>query len=417
MAGEVYAYGVLRLPLLDSDGATIGRIDDVVVLPGTPQSAIAEADAPTVVGFVASSQRRRIFVNAATLASLDGKGLRLRSSLVDVKPFKRRPGELLVAKDILDRRVGIETVSDVGLRPVPARTATWEVSKVMLSSRAGIRRRRRSRLVPWTDVASLFATDPVAMEAARLRDLEPFDVAARVRNLPPAQRKQLIEKMEDESLADLLEELPEAEQVRIIESLDIERLVDVLEEMEYDDAADLLAEMPREQREQVLEAMDDEERDVMERLLSYGEGTAGSLLTPDPVILPASATVAEALAHVREEDVLVPFATQVFVVEPPFVAPTGRYLGVAHIQRLLREAPSTELRHVVEDEPSISPDLPDRDVAERLAAYNLLAIAVCDDAGRLLGAVSVDDVLDRVLPVGWRQRQRAVSGSSASGSR
>jgi CBS domain-containing protein len=408
MAGEVYAYGVLRLALLDSDGVTIGRIEDIVVLPGSPQTGAVAADPPTVVGFVASSQRRRIFVNAATLASLDGKGVRLRSSLVDVKPFKRRPGELLVSKDVLDKRIGFESVSDIGLRPVAGRVASWEVSKVMLSSRTGLRRRRTSRLVPWTEVALIFATDPLAMEAARLRDLEPFDVASRLRNLPLAQRQLLIEKMEDESLADLLEELPEAEQVRIIEGLDLERLVDVLEEMEYDDAADLLAEMPRDQRDKVLEAMDQDERDVMQRLLSYSEGTAGSLLTPDPVILPPTATVAEALAHVREEDVLVPFATQVFVVEPPFVAPTGRYLGVAHIQRLLREGPSTELRHCLDDEPSIRPDLPDREVAERLAAYNLLAIAVCDEAGRLLGAVSVDDVLDRVLPVGWRQRPRAI---------
>ncbi len=404
MAGEIYAYALVRLPLLDSDGVTIGRIDDIVVLPG---ATLPKPDPPSVVGFVASSQRRRIFVNANAIVSLDTRGARLRSSLVDVKPFRRRSGELLIGRDVLDKRLGFETVADVGLAPVPDRGGGWEITKVMLTSRAGLRRRRTSRLVTWTEVATLFAADPVSLEAARLRDLDPFDVAARIRSMPLAARRELAARMEDESLADLLEELPEAEQLRIIEGLDLDRLVDVLEEMEYDDAADLLAEMPGEQRARVLEAMDDADRGVIERLLSYSEGTAGALLTPDPVILGPQATVAEALAQIRAEDVEVPMATQVFVTQPPFVAPTGKYLGIVHFQRLLREAPGTELRQCIDDEPSIPPEMPDREVAERLAAYNLLAIAVCDAEGHLLGAVTVDDVLDRVLPVGWRQRQRS----------
>ena len=151
----------------------------------------------------------------------------------------------------------------------------------------------------------------MAAEAARLRDMHPSDVAGVVRALPLTQRKQLAEAMDDERLADLLEELPEAEQLRIIEGLDIERLVSVLEEMEYDDLADLLAEMPGEQRTRVLEAMDDEDADVMRRLLSYEEGTAGSLMTPDIVILGPTTTVAEALAEIRDPDWLSSIAAQV----------------------------------------------------------------------------------------------------------
>jgi CBS domain-containing protein len=404
MAAElVYAYRVMRLPLLDSDGAAIGRIDDIVLVPSSPSIP------PRVVGFVASSQRRKIFVNAGRVTSLDNAGARMRSWDLDLNPFKRREGELLVGADLLDRRIGHEVVTDLALRPLSGRVSTWEVAAVALSSRSPLRRRRSIRIVDWGEVRSLFAMSEMAAEVAALREMHPSDVAARVRSLPLNHRRQLAEVMEDERLADLLEELPEAEQLRIIEGLDLDRLVSVLEEMESDDAADLLAEMPGEQRTRVLEAMEPDEADLFRRLLSYSEGTAGSLMTPDAVVLGPNATVAEALARIRDPDLPTAVAAQVYVTQAPWDTPTGTYLGVVHFQRLLREVPSMELGRCVEEEPTIAPDLPDRDVAERLASYNLLAIAVCDELRRLLGVVTVDDVLDRTLPAGWRQRQRQSS--------
>jgi CBS domain-containing protein len=401
MAGDlVYAFRVMRLPLLDADGATIGRFEDIVLVPGNA------ADAPRVVGFVASSQRRKIFVNAARVASLDNDGARLRSWDLDLNPFKAKPGEILV-KDLIDRRVGDEVVSDVALVPTPGKTSSWDVAKVRLGRRSALRRRPSFRVVDWDEVRSLFTTSAMAAEAARMRDMHPSDVAQTIRALPLAQRRQLAEMLEDDRLADLLEELPEAEQLRLIEGLDIERVMGVLDEMEYDDLTDLLAEMPGEQRTRILDAMEPEEADVLRRLLSYDEGTAGHLMTPDPIILGSHATVAEALAHVRDPDRLVSIAAQVFITQPPFVPPTGTYLGVVHFQRLLREPPSMTLGRCLEHEPTISPAIADREVAERLAAYNLLAIAVCDEADRLLGVITVDDVLDRVLPTGWRQRRRS----------
>jgi CBS domain-containing protein len=416
MAGDlIYAFRVMRLPLLDAGGAAIGRLEDIVVVP--PQ----EGAAPRVLGFVALSQRRRIFVNVGRIGSLDSEGARLRSWDVDLNPFKVRSGELLIGRDLIDSRVGDETVSDVALRPGgDGRQTWWEVSKVRLARRTALRRRPSYRLLDYTEVPALFRSAPgneIAAEAARMRDMHPSDVAAIVRSLPLTQRKQLAAVMDDERLADLLEELPEAEQLRIIEGLDLERLLGVLEEMEYDDAADLLAEMPGEQRTAILEAMDDEDADVMRRLLAYEDGTAGSLMTPEIIVLGPTATVAQALAEIRDPEWLVSIAAQVFVVNPPYKPPTGTYLGIVHFQRLLREPPSMELGRCLEQEPTITPELSEREVAERLASYNMLAVGVCDDAGRLLGAITVDDVLDRTLPAGWRQRRRigAPLGAGAAG--
>ncbi len=408
MAGElIYAFRIMRLPLLDAGGAAIGRIDDIVVVPGR------SGEAPRVTGFVATSQRRRIFVNANRVSALDTEGARLRSWDVDLNPFKPRDGEHLLGATIIDSRVSGETVSDVALRPTQtAREAGWEVAKVRLTRRGVLGRRATYRLVEWNDVSGLFAaTTEMAAEAARLRDMHPSDVAAVVRALPHAQRQLLAIEMEDDRLADLLEELPESEQLALIANLDLDRVIDVLEEMEFDDLADLLAEMPAQQRTTVLDAMDDEDADVVRSLLSYASGTAGALMTPEIIVMGANATVAEALAQVRDPDWLVSIAAQVFVTQPPFKAPTGTYLGVVHLQRLLREPPSTELGRCVVKEPTVSANLPDREVAEFLASYNLLAVGVCDDAGHLLGAITVDDVLDRMLPADWRQRRRQAATS------
>jgi hypothetical protein len=410
MAGElIYAFRVMRLALLDAGGAEIGKVDDVVVVPGRT------GHPPRVTGFVASSQRRRIFVNAARIAELDSDGVRLRSWDVDLNPFKPRPGETLIGKEVIDQHVdGGERVSDVGLiEKTDGRTTHWEVSKVRLTSRNTLRRRPSYRLVDWSEVGRLFAANTaMEAEAARLRDMHPSDVARIVRTMPLAQRRQLAESMDDERLADVLEELPETEQLRLIEGLDLDRLISVLDEMEYDDLADLLGEMSSQQRAAILEAMDDDEAEVVTRLLSYEEATAGGMMTPEIVILGPLSTVAEALAEIRDPDWTPSIASQVFVTQAPFKPPTGKHLGVVFMQRLLREPPSMELRHcIARDVPTVSPETADRAVFEEFASYDMLALAVVDESERLLGAISVDDVVDRMLGAGWRLRHRRQDGA------
>ena len=405
MAGDlIYAFRVMRLPLLDAGGATLGRIQDLVVVSGR------QGEAPRLVGFVAEIQRRRIFVNANRVAELDSNGARLRSWDVDLNPFKPRQGEVLIGADVIDRRVGDETVSDVALHLVDdglkdGKRPGWEIAKVRLVRRNTLRRRPSYRLVDVDEVPELFPpATGMAAEAARLRDMHPAEVAAFVRAMPADQRRQLAEAMEDDRLADLLEELPESEQVQVIEGLDLDRLLGVLDEMEFDDLADLLGELSGEQQRRILDAMDDDDAAVVRRLLSYEASTAGGMMTPELILLGPTATVAEALAQIRQPDWVISIAAQVFVCQPPFKAPTGKFLGTAHVQRLLREAPSMELRHCISNDPVVGPGASDRAVAELLASYDMLAVAVCDTAGHLLGAVTVDDVLDRQLGTGWRQR-------------
>jgi len=412
MAGDlIYAFRVMRLPLLDAGGAPIGRIEDIVVIPGRTGTGREAAIPPRVVGFVANSQRRRIFVSANRIADLNSDGARLRSWDVDLNPFKPRSGEVLIGGELIDRKIGEETVSDIALRPQEdARSTYWVIDKVRLARKSTLRRRPSYRLVDFDEVPALFdAQTAMQAEAARLRELHPTDVAAIVRALPIDQRRQVAEAMDDQRLADVLEELPEEEQVRLVEQLDGDRLVGVFDEMEYDDLADLIGEMPAADQERMLGVMDVDDADVVRRLLSYEEGTAGGLMTPEVIILGPDATVAEALAQIRDPDWVVSIAAQVFITQAPYKAPTGKLVGVVHVQRLLREPPNMQLGRLIADDPTVAADASDRDVAKMLASYDLLAVAVVDEAGRCLGAVTVDDVLDRMLGAGWRtQRKRTV---------
>jgi Mg/Co/Ni transporter MgtE len=194
--------------------------------------------------------------------------------------------------------------------------------------------------------------------------------------------------------------------------------------MNPDDAADLLAELPGEEQEALLELMEPEEASPVRQLLAYTEGTAGSVMTSEPVIMTPDGTVAEALARIREPQLAPAVAAQVFVARPPMATPTGRYLGVVHFQRLLREPPAAILGGVVDNDiDPLAPAAPLAEITQRLATYNLVAMPVVDDKDRLVGAVTVDDVLDHMLPRDWRDRDAVVrspaphspvrSGSSA----
>ena len=206
-------------------------------------------------------------------------------------------------------------------------------------------------MIDWSEAGELFALErSVDRQAATLGGLHPVEMATAIRQLPLSRRRILAEALEDDRLADLLEEMPEDEQIRLVSELDPDRLARVLDEMEADDAADLLGEMSATMRAELLDAMDPEEAEPVRRLLKYEPDTAGGLMTPEPIILAATATVAQALARVRDPDLPVPLAAQVFVCQPPLETPTGRFIGVVGVQRLLREAPSKPVSRCIDEE-------------------------------------------------------------------
>jgi len=396
----IYVSRLVRLVLLGADQADIGRLADVVI------HAASGPERPRVNGFVVEVQRRRVFVSGGRIAELNSDGARLRGGAINMRHFEPREGELLVVGEIFGRHVQGERIIDVSIRSTPGTSFSWEVATVALGGGGLLGRRRARTVVDWSEVATFFAgTQPLVRQAAEINLLHPADMAEAIHHLPAPRRRALAIALQDERLADALEEMPEDEQLRIVEDLDLERAARVLDEMEADDAADLLGEMPDTQRDELLGAMTPDEAAPVRRLLGYNADTAGGLMTPEPVIMPGASTVADALARIRDPDLPPALAAQVFITNAPYETPTGRYLGLAGYQRLLRELPSKPLARCLDEYPEpVLVDASDRNVAAAVAAYDAVAIPVLDAQGRLVGAVTVDDVLDRVLPPDWRKR-------------
>jgi len=405
---RVYAARLVGLPVFDPQGDQVAKVRDLVV------AMRSDSHQPRVLGLVAEVfGRRRIFVPMTRVTNIDS-GQVYTTGLLNMRRFTQRETETLVVGQMFDRQVVIRptgvqgTVYDIGMEQ--ARNRDWVLSRVAVQEPAkALRRRGQTYVVEWDDIDGLSRheeTQGATHLIAALNEMRPADAANVIHDLPSERRLQVVAAMDDERLADVLEELPEEDQVEILGHLDSERAADVLEEMSPDDAADLIADLPPDTAAALLELMNPEDREDVRRLMEYGEQTAGGMMTPEPVILPPDATVAEALAHVRREELPTSLAAQVYVCRAPLETPTGKLLGLAHIQRLLREPPSSLVAGVLDRETTyIKADASLQDVAVHLAFYNLTAAPVVDDEGRLLGAVTVDDLLDHLLPDGWRDRK------------
>ena len=401
---QLFVSRLARLPVRAPSGEMIGRIADVVIARAAPGSP------PVVLGLTVWVQRRPIFIAMGRVRELDASGATLTTGTVNLRPFELRAGETLVLGELVDARVRhretgrVYRVNDVAISQI---REGWVVSALdVVEPGSGLRPWRRARhlRLPWDMVAGLEAGESAESRLAALADLRPADVAAALLALPTEAREDMASELDDDRLAATLEQLPEEVQAGLLAYLGDERAADVLEAMDPDDAADLLGKMSEAERARMLALMVPEEAEPVRRLLVYDEETAGGLMTTEPVIMRAGDTIAEALARVRDPDLPPALAGQVFVVRPPNQTPTGRYLGVAHFQRLLRELPGAPLGSVIDtDLDVLSPNLPTRRVAEYLATYDLRAAPVCDEQTRLLGAVSVDDVLDHLLPPAWRR--------------
>ncbi|WP_155359718.1 magnesium transporter MgtE N-terminal domain-containing protein [Acrocarpospora macrocephala] len=398
---RIFVARLAGLAVFDPAGDRIGRIRDVVV-------ALRGAQPPRVHGFVVEVQpRRRVFLPITRIISVEA-GAVIFTGRLNLRRFEQRASETLAIGELLDRGVTHDgepgTVLDLALENRPP---DWRITKVAV--RHGTRRRGQTVIADWSEVTGLEQPQPVQGAASLLAafdTMRPADLANLLHELPDKRMAEVAAALADDRLADVLEELPDRDQVVVLGNLDAERAADVLAVMGPDDAADLLQDLPADQAESLLQLMIPEEAEPVRRLLDYPEETAGGMMTTEPVILPPNATVAEALAHIRNHEQPPAVAAQVFVSRSPTETPTGRYLGLVHFQRLLREPPSALLGGLVD--PSLDPIRPEfslPEVASYLATYNMVASPVVDGVGRLIGAVTVDDVLDHLLPEDWRERR------------
>lgn len=405
-ATRVFVARLAGCSVFDPNGDRVGRVRDVLVV-------YRPKNSPRVVGLIVEIPgRRRVFVSIGRVTSI-GAGQIITTGLINLRRFEQRGGEVRVIAELLGRQVtmrdgsGEATIEDVAIEE--AGPGEWVVRELFL-------RRPRTSAAPFGKGATVLATwDKVreknapgeAQSAEQLiatyADLLPADLASTLLDLPEERRIEVAEELPDDRLADALEEMPETDQVEILAQLDDERAADVLDQMEPDDAADLIAQLPEERGEALLGLMQPEEAEDVRFLLNYAPETAGGLMTTEPIIVSADATVAEGLALIRRHELAPALGAAVCVTLPPYEPPTGRFLGVVHFQRMLRYPPHERLGTLIDAslEP-VAPDTSAAEVARILASYNLVSLPVVDEKHRLVGVVTIDDVLDYLLPDDWR---------------
>ena len=326
---RVFIARLAGVPVFEPSGDQVGRIRDVVV---TLRSAPRP---PRVIGLVVEVQpRRRIFLPMTRVSTIEAAGV-IVSGLVNLRRFEQRDGEVVVVGELFDSSVELVdtgesvTLLDIGIEQL--RTRDWEVSKAFVQRKGkALRRRGEQFVVDWNEITGLTLDESdqgAASLLATFEKLRPADLAQAVQDLSPKRQLEVVAALDDERLADVLEEMSEDESIAILDKLEDERAADVLEAMDPDDAADVLSDLPEGTRLRLLALMEPDDADDVRRLLDYDDYTAGGLMTPEPVILAPDATVAEALARIRNSDLPPALAAQVYVCRPPLEVPTGRYLG------------------------------------------------------------------------------------------
>ncbi|KAB7746248.1 CBS domain-containing protein [Nostocoides sp. F2B08] len=417
---RVFVGRLAGLSVFDPLGDQVGKVRDVVIT--------ASSRRPRAIGLVVEVPgRRRVFLPMTRVTSVEG-GQVITTGLVNMRRFEQRTNETLVVAEIFERQVRARTedgevidvtVEDIGIEKQQNRD--WVISRVFCrvgrpatSTFTRLTRRKGESFV--ADVADVTGLLDQSREQSVERLLETYadlkvaDLAEVIHDLPPARRAQVAQALDDSKLADVLEELPEDDQVEILAGLDVERAADALEAMEPDDAADLLNELDPQQAEQLLSRMEPDDAAQMRRLRAYDDESAGGLMTAEPLVLGPEASIAEALAMVRREEISPATAAVVYVCRPPLETPTGKYLGLVHIQRLLREPPHAPVGAILDkDVQTLAPEDALGRVTRLMATYNHVSLPVCDTDGRLLGAVTVDDVLDHILPDDWREDRHDVT--------
>ena len=405
-ATRVFVARLAGCGVFDPAGDRVGKVIDVLV-------AYRKSGAPKATGIVVEiSGRRRVFVPIARVTSI-APGQVITNGLIDFRRFTQRGQEVRVIAEILGRKVnlldgtGFANIEDISVEQ--GKNRDWVVTELFL-------RRPKTSASPFARGTTLFAhwdqvtenhmgddSQSASQLLATYSDLRPADLASALMDLPDERMVEVAEELDDERLADVLEELPEDEQIEIIQELDDERAAEVLDLMEPDDAADLMSNLPEARTEAILELMDEDEADDIRKLMQYDEFSAGGLMTTEPIICSADATVAEAMALIRRKSVSPVLAASVFVTLPPYETTTGRYLGTVHFQRMLRYPPHERLGTLLDTElEPVSATTHISVIHRTFANYNLVALPVVDEDNCLIGVVTVDDVLDHLLPEDWR---------------
>ena len=413
--GNAYLSSLLGKPVEEASGRTIGRLKDIVVL--------ATETYPPVTKIVVEKGRERLIIPIFQVKIVTGDAVTLKGDVAQIPAETIEPEELALAQSILDRQVvdidgrRVVRVNDLEIASIAERLRLVgvDVSSRGLLRRLGIegptlavsrlfRKPVRPTTIAWDQVQMLGATaHPLQLTLARdrLAALHPADLADIASQLSTSERADLFRSLPEEAAAEAITELEPELQVSVLGDLDKEQAADVLEEMVPDDAADLLSDMPEQQAQELLGSMEPEEAADVKELMQYSEDTAGGLMTTESVTIPEGLTADETIARLRE---MAPEAETIYYLYVTDAA--ERLAGVLSLRDLIVLRGDSPIgSRVVREVVKVGPEEPATEVAQLMNKYALLALPVVDGDDHLLGIVTVDDVMDLVLPSTRRRRQ------------
>jgi magnesium transporter len=406
----LYLSLLLGRPIHDREGERVAVVKDLIVRLGE--------DYPLVTGLVARYRRRSFFLPRSNVSHINEQGAYLNSDILNLGPFARREGEVLLARDIMDKQLidvdgkRIVRVNDVQLikvgeeyRVVGADVSLKGLWRRLLPASLASRNNRPVEVIDWADVGYL-ATDAAKVQLKSSRDklarLHPVEIARLAEALSYKEGAEIVEALDDETAADTLEEMPAEHQARIINDMDEERAADILEHMSPHEAADVLGDLPEEKAEELLGLMESEEQSEVVELLPYEDDTAGGMMTTEFVTLPKGLTVGEALARLRQMAETPNMIYYLYIVEEEG---SWKLLGVISLRGLILADPSSPLEEVMrENFQTADPQDSALEVAQKISEYNLLALPVVDETGDILGIVTVDDAMEILLPKDLQHR-------------
>ncbi len=407
---------VLRSPVLNPAGTEVGRVEDFIV-------KLADGAYPPVKGLKVRVGAQDVFVGKDVIERLEPGGVRLNTHTLRTEAFQRRPGEVLLAADVLGRHLvdvakgRIVQAHDLVLAPSDD---GWYLAGIDRSPQAMLRRLvprrgrpdlRRHVILDWKDVQPFVGHVPTAkllMPLQRLRRLHPAQIADIVEGASHEEGQEIIEAVESDPAltADIFEELDPEHQVEFIKSKSNEDAAQILERMAPDDAADLLSELDQERRKPVFDMMSAGQQHKLRKLLQYHPTTAGGMMSPDYVWVIRGATVDMALEAVRIDDKTPhQLLNTVFVTEQE-----GRYVGSIGVADLLKADHASRVDDLQLTNCFVHGNADFVDATLMMADYNLTALAVTDAAENLIGAISSDDVIEALVPEEWRARVEASTG-------
>jgi CBS domain-containing protein len=397
--------------LVDADGERLGRVEDLIVrLGGTGY--------PPITGFLVSVAGRRSYLAAELVSDIAHGRVTLRKAKLDLGRFERRPEEVLLKEDVLDHQL----INVDGARLVRANEIElarvegwWRVVGVDVSPRGGVRRllpkvvgQRVSAggFLDWAGVEPFVGHVPsvrLRVPHPKLAKLHPAQIADLVEAASHAEGDEIMRAVgadNEELEADVFEELDEQHQVEFLKERSNADIAAVLARMAPDDAADLVAELDERRREDVLGLLPAQTRTKIRTLLGFDPAQAGGLMSTDFICVYRQATVAEVLDRIRRGDVADELLTLVFVMD------TKRHLeGAVPIAALVRADPDSPVAELMSSAaPRLVADAELKEVARLMADFNLTSVAVVDRAEQMIGVITVDDVLETMLPKGWRRR-------------